>query len=62
MQSPRNGRSRNERLALLDDDDSPQSPSYFEWREKTIRTQAYRLEPKPEPKRNAIQRLFRLFT
>lgn len=62
MQTPRNGRSRNERLALLDDEDSPQSPSYFEWREKTIRTQAYKPTPKPAPKVNAIQRLFRLFT
>lgn len=62
MQSSRNGRSRNDRLDLIGEQDSSKSPSYFEWCEKTIRTQAYKPTPKPQPKGNAILRLFRLFT
>lgn len=61
-QNSRNGRSRNDRLALNEEENSSHSPSYFEWREKTIRTQAFKPEPKPESKRNPILRLFRLFT
>ncbi|GFE87441.1 hypothetical protein [Steroidobacter agaridevorans] len=63
MQNQARGRSRSriDRLSLIDEDDTPSSPSYFEWRERTIRTQAYRPEPKPQPKVNSLIRLFRRF-
>lgn len=61
MQNQVRGRARIPRLALKDEDDTPSSPSYFEWREQTIRTQAYRPEPKPQPKVNSLIRLFRRF-
>ncbi len=62
MQNQLRGRARPQRLALLDEeDDKSSSPSYFEWRERTIRTQAYRPAQKPEPKVNSLIRLFRRF-
>ncbi|WP_129646522.1 hypothetical protein [Peristeroidobacter agariperforans] len=61
MQNQVRGRARIPRLTLNDEDDKSSSPSYFEWREKTIRTQAYRPEPKPQPKVNSLIRLFRRF-
>lgn len=46
---------------MIDEDEQPATPSYFEWREQTIRTRAYRPEPKVEPKVNSLVRLFRRF-
>ncbi|HEY0682882.1 MAG TPA: hypothetical protein VGD45_11175 [Steroidobacter sp.] len=61
MQNRLRGRPRTDRLALIEEEDQARSPSYFEWCERTARTQAFKPAPKPEPKRNAIVRLFRLF-
>lgn len=61
MQHPPRGRSLTDRLALLDEVDNSRSPSYFEWREQTITTKAFRPEPKPEAKVNSFVRLFRRF-
>lgn len=57
MQNPLRTRARNDRLALLDEVEKSDSPSYFQWREQTIRTQAYQPVPKPQP--GSIVRLFR---
>lgn len=59
MSRPLRSRSRTDRLALLDEKDPARSPSYFEWREQTIRTRVFRPEPKPQPKLNPFIRLFR---
>lgn len=61
MQNPVRGRPRVHRLALLDEEDSSSSPSYFEWREQTVRTRAYQPVPKAQPKLNSFIRLFRRF-
>ena len=50
--------SRNDRVAFLDEEEEARSPSYFEWREQTVRTPALKVEPKP----GALTRLFRRFT
>ena len=63
MQNQVRGRTRPriDRLTLNDEDDKSSSPSYFQWCEQTTRTQAYRPEPKPQPKVNSLIRLFRRF-
>lgn len=61
MQTPLRGRSRTDRLALIDEEDKADSPSYFEWREQTISTKAFQPVPKLQPKPNSLIRLFRLF-
>jgi hypothetical protein len=52
-------RSRPVRLELFEEEDKGASPSYFEWREQTIRTQAFKPEQKPQPKANSLIRLIR---
>lgn len=61
MQNQLRTRSRPVRLELLDEQQKGGSPSYFEWREQTIRTQAFKPEPKSVPKANSFIRLFRRF-
>lgn len=61
MQNPLRARSRTDRLALLDEVDKGDSPSYFVWREQTIRTQAFKPAVKSQPKANSLIRLFRRF-
>jgi hypothetical protein len=61
MQNQLRTRSRPVRLELLDEEQKEGSPSYFQWREQTIRTEAYKPEAKPQPKVNSIIRLFRRF-
>lgn len=61
MQSPLRARARIDRLTLLDEADKSSSPSYFQWREQTIATQAYRPVAKAPPKGNSLVRLFRRF-
>ncbi len=55
-------RPKTDRLALNDEESSSDSPSFFEWREKTIRTQAFKPTPPPRSKGNVIVRLLRMFT
>jgi hypothetical protein len=62
MQSPLRGRSLTDRLTLIDEESSGHSPSYFEWREKTITTKAFTPQPKSQPTGNSILRLFRRFS
>ena len=57
MQNQLRSRPRNDRLALLDEEDKADSPSYFQWQEQTVRTKAFKPTPKPQP--NSIVRLFR---
>jgi hypothetical protein len=59
MSHPLRSRSRIDRLTLIGEEDKASSPSYFQWREQTIRMQAYRPEPKPQPRSNLFIRLFR---
>ena len=61
MQNQPRGRSLTDRLVLIDEEPEGTSPSYFEWREQTVRTEAYRPEQKPQPKGNTIVRLLRRF-
>ena len=61
MQNQLRTRSRTLRLELLDEQQKGGSPSYFEWQEQTIRTQAFKPEAKPQPKANSLIRLFRRF-
>jgi hypothetical protein len=61
MQHQLRTRSRPVRLELLDEEDKGVSPSYFEWREQTIRTQAFKPEQKAQPKGNSLIRLIRRF-
>jgi hypothetical protein len=61
MQNQLRGRSLADRLILIDEQDNGQSPSYFEWREQTITTKAFKPQPKPQPVTNSIVRLFRRF-
>jgi hypothetical protein len=44
---------------LIEEEDRAHSPSYFEWRERTITTKAFKPAAKPQPKTNPILRLFR---
>jgi hypothetical protein len=60
MQNQLRARSRPVRLELLGEEDKATSPSYFQWCEQTIRTQAFKPE-KPQPKLNSLIRLFRRF-
>jgi hypothetical protein len=61
MQNPLR-RSQAARLKLLDEEDKGRSPSYFEWREQTITTQAFKpAVRKQQPKGNPLVRLFRRF-
>ncbi|HEY5758583.1 MAG TPA: hypothetical protein VIU34_22310 [Steroidobacter sp.] len=61
MQNQLRSRSRPVRLELLDEEDKGGSPSYFEWREQTVSTKAFKPEQKPQPKANSLIRLFRRF-
>jgi hypothetical protein len=61
MQNQLRSRSRPVRLELLDEEDKGASPSYFQWREQTISTKAFKAEQKPQPKANSLIRLFRRF-
>ena len=61
MQNQVRGRTRAPRLTLVDEDEKSSSPSYFQWREQTIRTQPYRPAVQPQPKVNSLIRLFRRF-
>ncbi|WP_153067139.1 hypothetical protein [Steroidobacter cummioxidans] len=61
MQPRLRARSRIDRLSFLDEDDKSSSPSYFEWREQTIRTQAHQPVAKSQPKTSSLVRLFRRF-
>jgi hypothetical protein len=61
MQYQVRGRARDPRLTLNDEDEKASSPSYFQWREQTIRTKAYQPQAKPQPKVNSLIRLFRRF-
>ena len=61
MQNHLRGRSRTHRLALIDEEDKADSPSYFAWREQTITTKAFKPVSKPQPKPNSLIRLFRRF-
>lgn len=61
MQNQLRTRSRPVRLELLGEEDKGGSPSYFEWREQTIRTQAFKPERKPQVKGNSLIRLIRRF-
>jgi hypothetical protein len=61
MQNQLRGRSRIDRLTLLDEADKSSSPSYFQWREQTISTKAYQPVVKPRPQANPLLRLFRRF-
>lgn len=62
MQNQVRGRGRTPRLTLIDEQEQPSSPSYFEWRERTSRIKAYQPVEKPQPKANSLIRLFRRFT
>jgi hypothetical protein len=62
MQNQLRSRSRPVRLELLDEAEKGGSPSYFEWREQTISTKAFKPEQKSEPKASSLIRLFRRFT
>ncbi|WP_129774796.1 hypothetical protein [Peristeroidobacter soli] len=61
MQNQLRARSRIGRLTLIDEDDKSSSPSYFEWREQTIRMQAFKPVAKAQPKAGSLARLFRRF-
>lgn len=61
MQNQLRTRSRSLRLELLDEEQKEGSRSYFEWREQTIRTEAFKPERKSAPKANPLIRLFRRF-
>jgi hypothetical protein len=61
MQNQLRSRSRPVRLELLDEEEKGGSPSYFEWREQTVTTKAFKPEQKPQPKANSLIRLFRRF-
>ena len=61
MQSPLRGRSLTDRLTLIDEAGSGHSPSFFEWREQTITTKAFKPQPKPQPVASSFVRLFRRF-
>lgn len=61
MQNQLRTRSRSLRLELFDEAQKGGSPSYFQWQEQTIRTQAFKPEPKSVPKVNSLIRLFRRF-
>jgi hypothetical protein len=61
MQNPLRARSRIDRLTLLDEEKKASSPSYFEWRERTIRMQAFKPVAKPQAKAGSLARLFRRF-
>jgi hypothetical protein len=61
MQNQLRSRSRALRLELLDEAQKGGSPSYFEWREQTIRTVAFKPERKSPAKANSLIRLFRRF-
>ncbi|MDY6948473.1 MAG: hypothetical protein SXG53_22460 [Pseudomonadota bacterium] len=61
MQNQLRGRSLTDRLTLIDEVAPGQSPSYFEWREQTITTKAFKPQPKPQAAANSILRLFRRF-
>jgi len=52
---------RNDRVNFLrDEEEEARSPSYFEWREQTVRTPVLKVEIKTKP--GALTRLFRRFT
>lgn len=61
MQPRLRARSRIDRLSFIDEDDKSSSPSYFEWREQTIRAKAYQPVVKSQPKTSSLVRLFRRF-
>jgi hypothetical protein len=61
MQNQLRSRSRPVRLELFDEEDKGGSPSYFEWREQTVTTKAFKPEQKPQPKANSLIRLLRRF-
>ena len=61
MQNHLRSRSRTDRLVLIDEEDKASSPSYFQWREQTITTKAFKPAPQPQPKANSLVRLFRRF-
>jgi len=62
MQPRLRARSRIDRLSFLDEDKKSSSPSFFEWREQTIRTKVYEPVAKPQPKAGSFVRLFRRFS
>lgn len=67
MQKQLRSRSRAARPLAIDESDQTASPSFFEWRERTMRIQAYKPPPKLNPPRlnppklNPIVRLLRRF-
>jgi hypothetical protein len=67
MQKQLRSRSRAARPLAIDEPDQTASPSFFEWRERTMRIQAYKPPPKLNPPRlnppklNPIVRLLRRF-
>ena len=61
MQNQLRGRSLADRLTLSDEVDNARSPSYFEWREQTITTKAYKPTVQVQSKGNSLVRLFRRF-
>jgi len=50
MQKQLRSRSRAARPLAIDESDQTASPSFFEWRERTMRIQAYKPPPKVPPK------------
>ncbi|WP_293863086.1 hypothetical protein [Steroidobacter sp.] len=60
MQTNVRSRTSTDRLGLADEPQSD-SLSYFQWQERTVRTTAFKVEPKLQPKQSRIVRLFRRF-